>query len=222
MFEGFSDGTVDFFWQIRLNNSREWFAQNREEFRRVIQEPVKALSDELYEWFRESWPELNLSVHISRIYRDARRLYGRGPLNDHLWFSLQSSDWAEESAAPCFYFELGAEGYGYGMGFFCPKAAQMARYRRAVDERPDELRALARGLDGQSVFALEGPDYAKPKGHADDPLGPWYNKKYWSLSCARGYDALSYSPELASAVREGFAFLVPYFRFVDGVFKQAE
>jgi len=222
MFKGFSDSTVDFFWQIRLNNNREWFAENKPEFQRAVQEPVKALADELYEWFSQSYPELNLNLHVSRIYRDARRLYGRGPLNDHLWFSLQSDDWEEEASSPGFYFELGADGYGYGMGFFCPKAAQTARYRRAIDERPDELRALAQGLKKQSVFTLEGPEYARPKGHADDDLAVWYNKKYWSLSCDRAYDTLSYSPELTKTIEESFVPLVPMYRYLVRIFKTAE
>ena len=26
---------------------------------------------------------------VSRIYRDARRLHGRGPYKDHLWFCVE-------------------------------------------------------------------------------------------------------------------------------------
>lgn len=222
MFKGFSDSTVDFFWQIRLNNSREWFAENKPEFQRAVQEPVRELADGLYAWFAEKHPELNLNLHISRIYRDARRLYGRGPLNDHLWFSLQSDDWQEQTSSPCFYFELGADGYGYGMGFFCPRAEQTARYRRAIDERPDELLELAKGLEKQDIFTLDGPEYARAKGHADDALAVWYNKKYWSLSCDRRYDGLSYSPELEQALKDGFELLVPMYRYLVRIFRTAE
>ena len=39
MFEGYSDKTVDFFWQIRFNNSREWFQPRKEAFNAVIMQP---------------------------------------------------------------------------------------------------------------------------------------------------------------------------------------
>lgn len=117
MFEGFSDKTVDFFWQIRFNNSREWFQPRKDEFNAVIMQPTKELANELFGWFQENYPDLHLNLHISRIYRDARRLFGRGPLKDHIWFSFQN-EIDKRAEAPCFWFELGCDGYGYGMGFY--------------------------------------------------------------------------------------------------------
>ena len=73
--------------------------------------PTKALAGELYDWFQETYPDLHLNVHISRIYRDARRLFGRGPLNDHIWFSFQNAI-ENRGEAPCFWFQVGADGYG--------------------------------------------------------------------------------------------------------------
>ena len=32
MFEGFSPETVDFLWGIRMNNNREWFAENKKNY----------------------------------------------------------------------------------------------------------------------------------------------------------------------------------------------
>lgn len=220
MFNGFRDETVDFFWKIRLNNSREWLAENKPEFRSAVQEPVRALADELLDWFLEKHPELKLNVHISRVYKDARRLHGAPPLNDHLWFSFQTDDW--EGTVPCFYFELGADGYGYGMGFYCASAAQMAAYRREIDRAPAALEKLDAAYRAQTTFRLEGDSYARPKGHADDGLGPWYNKKSWALCCGRKYDAISYSHELAELLKKDFEFLIPYYKYVEKPFKAAE
>ena len=86
MFTGYTDQTVDVFWGIRFNNDRAWFAEHKQEFQDAVMTPTKALAGELYDWFQEAYPDLHLNVHISRIYRDARRLFGRGPLNDHIWF----------------------------------------------------------------------------------------------------------------------------------------
>ena len=101
MFTGYSDKTVDFFWQIRFNNSREWFAPRKQEFADVIMNPTKELANELYDWFTEQYPKLGLNMHISRIYRDARRLFGKGPLKDHIWFSFQNEIGPRE-LSPCF------------------------------------------------------------------------------------------------------------------------
>ena len=109
MFTGYTDQTVDVFWGIRFNNDRAWFAEHKQEFQDAVMTPTKALAGELYDWFQENYPDLHLNVHISRIYRDARRLFGRGPLNDHIWFSFQNAI-ENRGEAPCFWFQVGADG----------------------------------------------------------------------------------------------------------------
>ena len=102
MFTGYTDQTVDVFWGIRFNNDRAWFAEHKQEFQDAVMTPTKALAGDLYDWFQEAYPDLHLNVHISRIYRDARRLFGRGPLNDHIWFSFQNAI-ENRGEAPCFW-----------------------------------------------------------------------------------------------------------------------
>ena len=220
MFTGYSDRTVDFFWQIRFNNSREWFAPRKQEFADVIMNPTKELANELYDWFTEQYPKLGLNMHISRIYRDARRLFGKGPLKDHIWFSFQNEIGPRE-LSPCFWFELGCGGYGYGMGNWATPAVA-ARYRKMIDLAPKAFDDLARRFEQQDVFQLEGESYARAKGHADERIGAWYNKKYISLSCERNYDDLCYSHDLVGVIEEGFAFLMPYYEFFDKAYRMAD
>lgn len=220
MFTGYSDKTVDFFWQIRFNNSREWFHPRKDEFNAVIMNPTRELANELYDWFQEKYPKLNLNLHISRIYRDARRLFGRGPLKDHIWFSFQNEIGPRE-LSPCFWFEVNCDGYSYGMGNWAtPDVA--ARYRRLIDLAPGKFDALARRFEQQDVFALAGESYARPKGHAGERIGAWYNKKYISLSCGRKYDALCYSHDLVGVIEDGFTFLMPYYEFFDRAYRMAD
>lgn len=220
MFTGYSDQTVDFFWQIRFNNSRDWFQPQKQTFQSVIMQPTKELANELYDWFQQEYPQRNLNVHISRIYRDARRLFGRGPLNDHLWFSFQTATERRE-LAPCFWFELGCDGYGYGMG--CWSAAAVAvNYRKCVDLDPDGFDALVQRFDAQSRFQLTGESYARSKGHTDERIGAWYNKKNISLSCHRSYDETAYSHELVDTLKDGYRFLMPYFELLDRAYRMVE
>ena len=220
MFTGYSDKTVDFFWQIRFNNSREWFHPRKDEFNAVIMNPTRELANELYDWFQEKYPKLNLNLHISRIYRDARRLFGRGPLKDHIWFSFQNEIGPRE-LSPCFWFEVNCDGYSYGMGNWAtPDVA--ARYRRLIDLAPEKFDALARRFEQQEIFALAGESYARPKGHAGERIGAWYNKKYISLSCDRKYDALCYSHDLVGVIEDGYTFLMPYYEFFDKAYRMAD
>ena len=90
------------------------------------------------------------------------------------------------------------------------------------DQDPKALERLAGKLDRQDVFTLEGPEYARAKGHAEDRLSHWYNRRSFSISCDRPYDALSYSRELLDAVKEGYAFLMPYYEYFDKSYRMAD
>ena len=76
MFQGFTDETVDFMWGIRFNNERGWFMEHKGDYQRYFHEPMKALGAEVQEKLLERFPECGLNVKLSRIYRDARRLFG--------------------------------------------------------------------------------------------------------------------------------------------------
>ena len=97
MFNGFSEQTIDFLWGIRLNNEKSWFESHKEEYKRVLEQPMKALASEVYKAFNEKYPELGLFCYLSRIYRDARRLFGRGPYKDCLWFTLARGETGSKS-----------------------------------------------------------------------------------------------------------------------------
>ena len=219
MFEGFSDAAVDLFWNIRFHNDREWFRPHKDEFKQLVMQPVRALAEELQDRLNEGDPKLRLNLHISRVYRDSRRLFGAGPLNDHIWFSLQTGD--EYSRSPCLWFEVGADGIRYGMGYWM-QAADAARYRRLIDSDPMAFARLVRAFDRQDSFVLEGEEYARSKGHDGDPIGHWYNKRWIGAACERAHDAVSASHALAEVVEDGFRFLLPYFLFLEKVHHMAE
>ena len=213
MFEGFSDATVDFMWGIRFNNEKSWFEAHKEDYLTALQRPMKALCDEVYGRFLDRHPDLDLVGKVSRIYRDARRLFGRGPYKDHLWLSLHQPHEAPGSV-PVFWFELEPEGYSYGMGFWEAPAATMAKLRARMDRDPAPMEKLARRLNRQTEFALEGQDYRRPKPAPSKLLEPWYSKKNFVLAHNSPHDGLLWGHGLADALTEGFEFLLPYYQYV--------
>ena len=204
---------MDFLWGIRFNNERSWFEVHKEEYRTHLLEPMKALSGEVYERFSQAHKDLPLICKVSRIYRDARRLFGRGPYKDHLWLSLFRWDQEEDSARPVLWFELAPEGWSYGMGFWCAKAAVMARHRARMDRDPGPMLKLAGALARQEEFVLDGPEYSRPKEAPCPELTAWYNKKSLAVIHEEPLSELLYSRDLTDRLVEGFTFLMPYYDY---------
>ena len=211
MFQGFSQGAIDFLWGVRFNNERGWFLAHKEEYLTLVDRPLRELGEQLYQAMDAFDPKLGLNLHVSRIYRDARRLHGRGPYKDHLWLTLRRPK--DERAVPSFYFEIAPEYFSYGMGCYDPTPATMAKLRARIDRDPRPLEKLVRKLN-RSPFQLEGELYKRPKGDPGPLLFPWYNRKSITLSRDENCEGILFRPELADAVAEGFRFLRPCYDYL--------
>ena len=212
MFQGFSDAATDFLWGIRFNNERPWFEAHKAEYLQYVYEPMKALSGEVYGAMDRAYPELGLMCKVSRIYRDARRLYGRGPYKDHLWWSIRQP--AEEwSTCPMSWSETAPEGCSSGLGYYAARPLSMAKFRARLDRDPKPFEKLVRAFNRQGRFALESDTYKRPKGDPGPLLSPWYNSRHISLICQREPDALLASPTLVQELLDGFNELMPFYRY---------
>lgn len=214
MFEGFSQETVDFMWGIRFNNERSWFMAHKEDFQKYLNQPMHDLGAEVRDRLEEKFPDSALNMKVSRIYRDARRLFGRGPYKDHLWLSLYRWEEGEDGARPVLWFELTPDGWSYGMGFWCAKPAVVAKHRARIDRDHKPLLRLANRLNKQSEFVLDGPDYIKLSREAPHKtLTDWYKKKSLALIHEEPLTEELYSHDLVDRLVEGFTFLMPYYDY---------
>lgn len=211
MFQGFTDATSQFLWGLALNNERPWFEAHREEYDKTLRIPFRDLANETTAIMNERFPEKELALHISRIHRDARRLFGRGPYKDHLWFSLKSTNGL--LCGPMFWFEIGAADYSYGVGFYSATPQQMEIYRKSVDANPAKLERLAKQLNSQNKFRLEGEEYKRPKGDHGEILNPWYNKKHLSLIYEDNFGGELYDPALPALLADAYTWLMPYYDY---------
>ena len=213
MFQGYTQGTIDFLWGLKLNNERSWFQAHKGEFLEQVDRPTRELAEQLRSEMTDLYPKLGLELKVSRIYRDARRLFGRGPYKDHLWFSLRRPG-EHDGRIPCFWFEVAADRYGYGMGCWEVPPATMAKLRARIDRDPRPIEKLARAVEKRGEFVLDGPEYKRPKGDPGALLQPSDHRKGISFNCERNCEGVFFTPELAGQVLEGWKSLVPQYQFL--------
>ena len=213
MFNGFTDETVDFMWGIRFNNERTWFEANKETYRKHFYQPMRELGEEMYAFIREKRPDYGLIFKQTRIYRDARRLHGRGPYKENLWFCVEQPGeaWTDR---PSFWFELTPDGWSYGLGYWVSKPVTMAKLRARIDRDPAPMLALTQTLDSQTEFALRTVDYKKLRAPAPcAELEPWYKAKYFSIGHEEKLTEELFSREIAERLKQGYEFLLPYYDY---------
>jgi len=212
MFQGFDEKTGEFFWELCFNNDRAWFYDHKEQFETLIGTPVKELAKETAALMNARYPKLELQVHVSRIWRDARRLFGRGPLKESMWFSMKCASRGDHGAS--FYFELKPATFCYGMGFWSATAEQSGKFRKKVDANPAEFARIAGEVAALKGYELEGPLYSRPKGDHGALINAWYNRKWADLNHMEDLGGVAYSKELPSVLADAYTELMPMFRYL--------
>ena len=213
MFTGFTDATVDFLWGIRFNNERPWFEAHKETYLSELYRPMKDLGAEIYDFLSERRPEDPMVCRVSRIYRDARRLHGRGPYKESLWFTVEqpAEPW---TSRPAFWFELMPEGWSYGMGYWMPKPVTMAKLRARIDRDPRTMERLTRALGRQREFTLDAENYRRPKSAAPSKLlEPWFQMKTISITHEEKLTEELFSRDVVDRIKTGYTFLLPYYDY---------
>ena len=216
MFAGFSEKTGAFLWDLAFNNERPWFLAHKQEFEDFVNTPFKALAQDCYQLMRKRAPAFEAKVHISRIYRDARRLFGRGPYKDHLWFTLEDS--CGRGDGPAFWFELGPSDYSYGMGFYEATPRQMEQFRRSVDANLPRFRRLIEGVS-RGGWTMDGEPYKRPKAlHDDALLDSWYNRKRVGLERCFDLGGPAYTASLPGILVDAYTELMPMYQYLMEVY----
>ncbi|MBQ7277674.1 MAG: DUF2461 domain-containing protein [Clostridia bacterium] len=210
MFNGFSPETSRFMLELALNNDRPWFEAHRDVYQKSLKEPMDELAHEVMAEMVHRHPDAPFELHISRIYRDARRLFGRGPYKEHLWFSLRPSRNMEGGSS--LFFGLTGLNWSIGCDYWHTPTG-MAGYRKAMDDDPAPMKKLARTFEKQDYFTLSGPEYSRKKGHEGDELCPWYNKKYLWIEHEEPFNEVLFGHDLVNTLCDGFDRLLPYYLY---------
>ena len=211
MFEGFTKETSDFLWELTFNNERPWFLEHKAQFERCLKKPMDELAQETTALIEEKYPKREWLLHKSRIYRDARRLFGRGPYKERLWFSLNTAEAGKEG--PCFYFELGAACYRYGLSYGY-RAADMALFRKAVDANRAQFEKIAVKIKKLNKYFIKGEEYKRVKGDKGELINQYYNHKWLNIEYGADFGGDVLSSELPQIVAAAFRELMPAYDFI--------
>ena len=214
-FQGFPRELPEFLWGIALNNEKPWFEARRDIYERCLHGPMRALALGLVEALGEKYPDLTFTPHVSRIYRDARTLNGRGPLNDHMWFSIGRTG-RVYAVEPQFYFGIEARCCDWGVGNWNSDAAGMERWRRRIDASPAKLGRIVKKLGAMEDFALLGGAYKRPKGDPGKGLFEWYNARRIVFGKVEWFEPDPPGAELFDALLADYCALMPLYRYLGG------
>ena len=216
MFQGYTDGTFEFFMALRFNNNTDFFHANHDWYTRDLREPSLALAAALSDVIEEIDERLERRPNrvVSRINRDLRFSNDKTPYRDYLWLAFRPPHERYESTM-CLWFDISArEGANYGMSFYDYSRPMMNALRRELTLRPSAF--LDAWLPVSAEFETHGANYKRmnvPDG-LDARLTRFYTAKDFWLRKHIEDESIVKSPALADEIIGGFRRLKPLYQYL--------
>lgn len=215
MFTGFSKETFEFFMAIKFNNNREFFLENHDWYERAVREPARELAAALGGTVRELDPYLEnrpMKV-VSRINRDIRFSNDKSPYRDYVWLAFRRPG-VERCTTLGVYFDIGASGASYGMGYYDENRPMMNALRRQILQSPEAFQAVSdAALERFKLYPKAFKRMAIPDS-VPKALRPWYNLRGFYVERELNDFDLLCSPELADEIISGYNHLKPFYDYI--------
>jgi len=212
-FTGLPRDYFAFFSELKENNNREWFNDNKPRFRESVQEPlaafVEAMAPRLKKISRHfvADPRLN-GGSVFRIYKDVRFSKDKSPYKTHGGVQFRHAR-GKDAHAPGFYVHLAPDEIFYGGGIWHPPAPQLLNIREAIRDKGKSWSTAITGAAFKKRFkGVRGEGLTRPpRGFGGDhPLIEDIKRKSF-FAMAEGKPARAKKPafadDVAAAMRDG-------------------
>jgi uncharacterized protein (TIGR02453 family) len=210
---------------LRQNNNRQWYQDNKERVQAQLIEPAKELVVEVGNLLKKhidglvADPRVDRSIY--RIHRDTRFSSDKTPYKDHLGL-IWWQDYPEgKMESPCFYFHLMEQSWLWSVGCYRFSASMLKSYRQNLldKKRGEDFLKIVQKLTTQGLI-FNPPELKRPPAGltADENIAPWLCHKglyTWSSQLPINKDL--FTSKAASFLVEQFLVALPLYRWLVGI-----
>ena len=161
-----TDQALDFLFINRINNSREFYQEHKQEYRTLVVEPLAWLVEELTPAIKSIDHNIDCTPKIgkciSRVHRDTRFSYDKSLYRDTAWISFMRQK-KLYNGLPGFFFEISPRFVRWGMGYYCASKEAMESFRELVAQDHKLFRATVKMAKSNPQLTLEGDSYKRSK-----------------------------------------------------------
>ncbi len=173
-FKGFPVESVEFYNQLRDNNSKTWFEEHKTDFEKYVMEPARVFVKEMGKELRKISPAIVADTRynrsIFRPFRDIRFSKDKSPYKTHLGVFFWEGH-LPKMDCPGYYFHLEPPNLMLGVGNHCFSKELLELYRDCVvDPRlGEDLRKALEEIQVKGKYEIGVKKYKKtPRGFEKD------------------------------------------------------
>lgn len=165
-----------FLKQLKQNNNREWFQENKQRYIRELRDPLIPFIEAFGPRLRKISPHFvadprPIGGSLFRIYRDTRFSRDKKPYKTHAGVQFRHER-AKDVHAPGFYLHIEPGAAFVGVGLWRPDSDALGKIRGAIVDNPGKWKRAKNAKQFAERFDLAGDSLKRaPKGFdADHPL----------------------------------------------------
>ena len=220
-FKGFDADFWHFFHDLKQNNNREWFAENKTRYQELVVAPVSAFISAIAPRLRDISPHYNADPRpnkgsMFRIYRDVRFSKDKKPYKEHAAAQFRHRA-GKDAHAPGFYVHLEAGNVLYGGGIWTPPSDKLRHIRDRIVTKPEKWQAV---IEDKALLAqfgsIRGDSLKRPPRDfaADAPhMTDLKRKSFFALKSLPQSDIVG-TAEFVDEVISSFEAAVPLMYFI--------
>lgn len=173
----FTQDLFDFFTELKTNNSREWFEENKTRYEESVREPIFQFIRDFQGPLQEISPcyiasDKKVGGSLFRLHRDVRFSASKLPFKTHAGIYFKHRD-EKDCHSPGFYLHLEPGQVFLGAGIWQPETKVAQTIREYIGEHREEWIAAKKNKPFARNWVINQDEKLKrpPKGfEADDEL----------------------------------------------------
>ena len=215
-FDHFSADALRFLAELKANNTKVWFAENKATYEAQLKGPGKQFAADMAMALRRLTGQDHGSK-IFRIHRDVRFSKDKTPYNAHLHIAFAPN--CPSGQPPMWFFGLSPEKLSLGCGVFQYDKDALVAFRTAMaGPKGAELIGLTANLRDSNI-RIEEPELKRvPSGFdKDHPHGEALRRKGFAAWIDMGDPVFATQPDLVNRTVAELGRLEPVFRLLSEV-----
>jgi uncharacterized protein (TIGR02453 family) len=216
-FKGFDPSLLGFLDELAQNNDRDWFAENKHRYERLVREPALDFIVAMGPLLDRIAPEFEavakkMGGSLMRVFRDTRFGRDKTPYKTNVGIQFRHTQ-GKDVHAPGYYLHIEPGAHFIGAGMWRPDPDSLAGIRTAIVERASAWKSARDAV--AKTYSLDGGALKRPpRGYpVDHPMID--DIKRTDFIATRPFDdAELFRTDFAARVAKRFEAATPLMKFL--------
>src|SRR5210317_89782 len=218
-YASFKPRTIRFLKQLKANNNREWFKENKSRYEDDVLDVALRFIISMQDPLTEIAPHFTavptrVGGSLMRVYRDTRFSKNKLPYKTNIGIQFRHEQ-AKDVHSPGYYVHVDPEQVFLGVGMWRPESDALLAIRQRIVARPSEWKNALGDPKFRRYFELGGESLTRPPRGFDKDHELIADIKRKSFIAVRNLDVgASLSPQFQRKVESSFGAAEPFMRFL--------